>query len=386
MRSLSMDDSRGILPLYFWDKKRAMTYLIVDAHEDLAWNVLTFGRDYTRAAPETRRLEADGPFPLRNGDTLLGWPEYQQGNVALVFSTLFAAPVRSAMGDWDTQAYSTFDEARQRMLAQMEVYQRLTDRHPDKFRLIHSRGDLESHLVLWKAPAPESGRPVGLVILMENAEGIRDPDELGEWWQLGLRIIGPAWAGTRFCGGTRHPGPLTRDGHALLEAMAEIGFLLDLSHMDREAALQALDTYPGAIIASHANPLALLADSDSNRHLTKEVIEGIFERDGVIGVVPYNAFLKAGWTQKDSRQDVPIQRIADHIDYYCQRAGDARHVGIGSDFDGGFGLQHVPAEIGSIADLQKLAPILAERGYNPDDIVAIFGGNWIETLQRALPL
>src|SRR5687768_9242051 len=127
-----------------------MTYLIVDAHEDLAWNVLTFGRDYTRPALETRRLEADGPFPLCNGDTLLGWPEYQQGNVALVFSTLFAAPVRSAMGDWDTQAYSTFDEARQRMLAQIEVYQRLTDRHPDKFRLIHSRSDLESHLALWK--------------------------------------------------------------------------------------------------------------------------------------------------------------------------------------------------------------------------------------------
>jgi len=364
-----------------------MTYLIVDAHEDLAWNTLTFGRDYTYSALKTRRLEAGGPSPQHNGDTLLGWPEYQQGNVAVVFSTLFVAPVRRALGAWDTQAYTTFDEARRRSLAQLAVYQRLTDEHPDKFRLICSRRDLESHLALWSKPAAEgAGHPVGLVILMENAEGIRAPEELSEWWDFGLRIIGPAWAGTRFCGGTRETGPLTKDGYALLEGMADMGFSLDLSHMDRQAALQALDGYPGVIIASHANPLAMLAGSESNRHLTDELIDGIFERDGVIGVVPYNTFLKFGWTPKDGRQAVPMQLIADHIDYYCQRAGNAHHVGIGSDFDGGFGLQHVPVEIKSIADLQKLAPILESRGYSPDDVAAVFGGNWIDILHRVLPV
>jgi membrane dipeptidase len=365
-----------------------MTYLIVDAHEDLAWNVLTFGRNYTCSALETRRLEAGGPVPQHTGDTLLGWPEYQRGNVALVFGTIFTSPVRRALGEWDTQAYTSLDEARRHALAQITVYQRLTDEHPDMFRLICSRTELENHLALWnnaRAPDESTKRPVGLVISMENAEGVRAPEELNEWWERGLRIIAPAWAGTRFCGGTHEPGPLTKDGWALLEAMAEIGFALDLSHMDREAALQALDTYSGVIIASHSNPLAMLAGSTSNRHLTDEVMAGIFEREGIIGVVPYNTFLKFGWTQKDGRQAVPIQVMADHIDYYCQRAGSARHVGIGSDFDGGFGLQHVPAGIESIADLQKLAPILESRGYTSDDIAAIFGGNWVKTLQRALP-
>jgi membrane dipeptidase len=363
-----------------------MSYLIVDAHEDLAWNMLSFGRDYVRSALETRSLEAGGPFPQYNGDTLLGWPEYQQGKVALVFGTLFVSPSRCALGEWDTQVYTNFDEARQRTLAQIAAYQRLVDQHPDKFRLICTRGDLEDHLALWDKPAGEAGHPVGLVITMENAEGVRAPEELSEWWNFGLRIIGPAWAGTRFCGGTRDPGPLTKDGYALLEVMAELGFILDLSHMDREAALQALDTFPGPIIASHANPLVMLKGSASNRHLTDEVIDGIFERGGVIGVVPYNVFLKFGWTPKDNRQAVSIKAIADYIDYYCQRAGNARRVGIGSDFDGGFGLQHVPAGIDSIADLQKLAPILESRGYKPDDIAAIFGGNWIESLHNALPI
>jgi membrane dipeptidase len=312
---------------------------------------------------ETRRLEAGGPSPQYNGDTLLGWPEYQQGQVALVFGTLFVSPTRRALGDWDTQAYTTFDEARKHTLAQLAVYQRLTGEQPDKFRLVRSRADLENHLAVWRQPVADgTGRPVGLVLLLENAEGVREPAELAEWWEFGLRIIGPAWAGTRFCGGTHDPGPLTKEGHALLEAMADLGFSLDLSHMDRQAALQALDSYPGVIIASHANPLALLAGSGSNRHLADEVIDGIFERDGIIGVVPFNLFLKAGWVSADGRLAVPMQLLADHIDYYCQRAGDARHVGLGSDFDGGFGLQHVPDGIESIADLQKLAPILEARG------------------------
>jgi len=363
-----------------------MTHLVVDAHEDLAWNMLTFGRDYRRSAFETRRLEVDSATPQHNGDSLLGWPEYQQGNVAIVFSTIYVAPSRCALGAWDTQAYRTFEQARRYSLAQMDAYHRLAGEHPDQFCLIRSRVELESHLALWDQPAAESGHPVGLVVLMENAEGVRAPDELGEWWELGLRIIGPAWAGTRFCGGTNEPGPLTRDGYALLDAMSEIGFTLDLSHMDREAALQALDHYPGPLIASHVNPLAMLKGSESNRHLSDEVIDGIFERDGVVGVVPCNPFLKPGWSEKDGRQVVSMQLILDHVDYYCQRAGDARHVGIGSDFDGGFGLQRIPAGMNSIADLQKLAPILERRGYNSSDISAVLGGNWLQFLRRGLPL
>ena len=363
-----------------------MPYLIVDAHEDLAWNALTFRRDYIRSAFETRRLEAGSSTPQHNGDTLLGWPEYQQGRVAVVFGTLFVSPRRRALGDWDTQAYNTFDEARKHSLAQLAVYQRLTGEHPEQFRLLRSRSELENHLMAWRRREAGTTLPVGLVLLLENAEGIREPGELAEWWEYGLRIIGPAWAGTRFCGGTGEPGPLSKDGHALLEAMAELGFSLDLSHMDRKAALEALDAYPGPILASHANPLARLPGSESNRHLSDEVIDGLLERNGVIGVVPYNHFLKSGWMWRDGRQVVTLQSLADCIDYYCQRAGNARHVGIGSDFDGGFGVQHVPAEIESIADLQKLAPVLAARGYSPDDIAAIFGNNWIEFLQRALPL
>jgi membrane dipeptidase len=66
-------------------------------------------------------------------------------------------------------------------------------------------------------------------------------------------------------------------------------------------------------------------------------------------------------------------------------AGDANHVGIGTDFDGGFGLQSVPREIDTIADLQKLVPLLGEKGYTDNDIRAIMGNNWLSLLKNTLP-
>lgn len=375
-------------------------YLLVDAHQDLAWNILTFGRDYTRSAAETRTLEAGTDAPRLNGDTLLGWPDFQQGRVALIFATLFNAPIHKQEGEWDTQCYRNPEEAYQLHRAQLDAYHRLIDDHPDKFRLILDQAALDAHLQEWEnpptpseidpddpdaEPPQQTGFPVGLVILMENGEGIRNVDELPEWWSGGVRIIGPAWAGTRFCGGTGEPGPLTKEGHALLEAMADLGFVLDISHMDPLAAMQALDMYEGTMIASHANPLALLPREESNRFLPDDLIEAALERDAVIGAVPYNRFLDPNWVKGMRRELVSLDKVAAVIDYYCQRAGDAQHVGFGSDFDGGFGWQHIPHELNTISDLHLLAPMLADKGYTDADLAAIFGKNWLNMLQSALP-
>lgn len=358
--------------------------ILVDAHQDLAWNMLTFKRDYTRSAAETRQGERGSETPSLNGDTLLGWPDYQAGRVAILFATLFAAPLRARLAAWDTQTYANPDQAYAIYNAQLDAYYRLSDQHPDKFRLVLNQADLQEVLSHWENEAQEA-HPVGLVPLMECAEAIRHPEELEAWWQRGLRIIGPAWRGTRFCGGTQEPGALTREGFALLEGMAALGFGLDLSHMDEKAVLQSLDAYPGRIIASHANAKALLHGEERNRFLSDRVIHGIIERDGTIGIVPFNPFLVSGWKPADGRQQVTLQHVAAQIDYICQIAGDARHAGIGSDFDGGFGLQKTPAEIDTIADLPKLIPCLADKGYTEEDISAILGRNWIDFLDHLLP-
>jgi len=358
--------------------------LIVDAHQDLAWNILSYGRDYSISAGDTRVREQGTKIPEMNGDTLLGWPEYQAGNVGIIFATLFAAPIRAKLGEWDTQNYKDADEANLIYNRQLDAYYHLIDEHHDKFQLVLNQGDLQSVLSIW-TQEDNSKCPVGLVPLMEGAEGVRQPSELSEWWDRGVRIIGPAWTGTRYCGGTREPGPLTKEGRELLLGMVDIGFTLDISHMDVLAVLQALDEYPGRIIASHANAKALMPNTDSNRFLSDREISGLIERNGIVGVIPYNRFLVDRWVPNDGREVVSLSLVANQIDHICQIAGNTNHVGIGSDFDGGFGLQQTPIEIDTVADLQKLVPYLTEKGYTEADVSAVMGQNWIRFLFESLP-
>jgi membrane dipeptidase len=392
---------------------------IIDAHLDLAYNALTFGRNYLRSAVETRRMEQDGPTPERTGHTLLGWPEFQRGQVALVFATLFAAPRRYGGRSWETQVFADSEQAYRIYQNQLNYYRRLCDEHPDQFRLVLNQQDLRAVLEPWEQepaylpppPHPENAmeeadrpagsgeqhsvgnaehgsvvtHPVGLVLLMEGLEGIRAPEEMEEWWEHGVRLAGPVWAGTRFCGGTYEPGGFTAEGYALLEVMGELGFGLDLSHMTEDSTLQALDRYEGPILATHANVRSLLRGVEGERLFTERTINRLIERDGCMGVVPYNRFLKTTWTASSDRKEVTLQTLAAHIDHICQIAGDAFHAGIGSDFDGGFGWPSVPLEINTVADLQLLAPVLTERGYDAESIACIFGKNWRQQLERILP-
>ena len=133
--------------------------------------------------------------------------------------------------------------------------------------------------------------------------------------------------------------------------------------------MQALDRFEGSVIASHANARALLKNVQGERHLTDAVIRGLFDRGGVMGIIPFNNFLVPGWTAADGRQ----------------AAGDSLHAALGTDFDGGFGWPAVPDGIDTIADLQKIVPLLAQRGYNEKDIENILGGNWRRFLEKALP-
>ncbi len=364
-----------------------MTY-IIDAHEDLAYNMLSFNRDYLRSVEETRRLEVDTQVPAHSGHTLIGWPEYQRGQVAVVFGTLFTANKKYAHGSWESQYYRDSAQAVRLLHGQVDLYRRLSDNHPDQFRLITTRKDLSEVLQPWRqTPASYPGRthPVGLVMLMEGAEGIAGVEELEEWWEMGVRIIGPVWAGGRWCGGSFEPGSFTRAGLELLEAMAGLGFTLDLAHMTEASAQVALDVYEGPLIASHANARALLKGVEGERHLSDTVIRLLIERDGIMGVLPFNGFLKPGWRPGDEGSDVTLDTLAAHVDHVCQIAGDARHVGIGSDFDGGFGSGMIPQGMDSVADLQKLGTVLAERGYTPADVELILHGNWQRHLERTLP-
>jgi membrane dipeptidase len=358
-----------------------MTY-IIDAHEDIASSALSFNRNICLSALETRALEKGTQIPVWNhGEATLGWPEYQTGKIALIFATIFVAPATHNGGDWDSMAYHNTKEAESMMGRQLDYYHRLADEHSDQFRLVTTRAELQSVLAPWEAKLPGQ-HPVGLVLLLEGAEGLGSPHLLEEYYTRGLRQVGPVWAGTRYCAGTSEDRPFDQEGRELLDVMASLNLPLDISHMRESSALTALDIYPGPVTASHANAQAVNGSS-FHRHLTDTVIRRLQERGGVIGVVPFNKFLVADWSAEDER--VPMERAAAQIDYYCQMSGDSVHAAIGSDFDGGFGFPNIPAGMDTIADLQKLDPILEKMGYTAEDIMHIFHNNWKKHLENILP-
>lgn len=360
-----------------------MSY-IIDAHEDIACAVLSFNRDICLSALETRKREKGTQIPSWNhGEATLGWPEYQRGKVAVVFGTMFVAPAAYSGGPWDQLAYKDSTEAGKRTSEQLGYYQRLTEDHPDQFRLIKNKRDLQAVLAPWEKDEP-GDHPVGIVILLEGAEGLSSPKLLEEYYERGLRQVGPVWAGTRYCAGTIEDRELDKEGRELLDTMASLHLPLDISHMRESSALACMDHFDGPVCASHANARTVTGN-DSPRHLTDLTIRRVQERDGVIGVVPFNRFLMADWNFGDPQEKVTLERVAAQIDYYCQMKGNSTCAAIGSDFDGGFGLPNIPFGMDTIADLQKLDPILAKMGYTAEDIHNIFHNNWKHHLENILP-
>ncbi len=140
-------------------------------------------------------------------------------------------------------------------------------------------------------------------------------------------------------------------------------------------------------MATHANCAALMRGAGTNRHFSDQVIRRLIEREAVMGLVPFNSFLKVGWLRKNGsrREEVSLDAFIAHIDHVCQLAGNADHAGIGSDFDGGFGLQSIPPELDTIADLQMVASKLIALGYSEAEAANVLGGNWLRFLRKHLP-
>ena len=355
--------------------------LIVDGHVDPAYNALVDGRDYLRSALDIRDDEVDGPVPEINGLCMLGLPEWLAGGVAISVVTLTAIPRTHAHAG--ELGYPNAEGAFQTALAQLAIYRRWAERHP-QVDLVTDQHQLDAVLANWLAPVTPDHDPrrVGLVLLIENADVIREPTELGFWYEQGVRLVGPAWAANRYTGSTNDGGPLTSLGRELITEMDRLSLALDLSHMSDLGIAEALEIFGGTVVASHANPRALVP---MQRNLSDEVIRQIAGRDGVIGIMPLNWALDPTWTTHKDKTRVPIDRVIDAIDHVCQLTGDADHVGIGSDFDGGQGAETAPDGIDTVADLPRIADALGRRGYDALTVEAIMGGNWLRVLRRHFP-
>jgi membrane dipeptidase len=317
-----------------------MESVMVDAHLDLAWNVRALGRDLTLPLD---RLRAQDPHP----DTpLVTLPSLREAGVAVAFATLFVDPREGGIDAWQEEVW-----------AQLALYEAWEG--AGLVRILREREDLLAHLERF----PKDGT-LGLILLLEGAHALPTPEDLRPLRARGLRLLSLTWAtASPYAGGNAEAGPLTGAGRELLGEMERLGVALDLSHLAEEAAWEALERFGGAVCATHANARALVP---TPRHLPDPLLRALGERGGVLGLVPFNAFLDPGW--KRGMKRLPLAAFLRHKAHAEAFLGP-QGVGLGTDWDGGFGLEAVPEGLDRHRDLRALG----DGGF--------LGENWLRWLR-----
>lgn len=317
-----------------------MSWIIVDGHEDIAMALM-----------EDPKWDFSGPSV--NGHAL-SLSDAKRGGVGLILATIFATE-----GYWKDSTVAAAAEE------QIRLYNGLLERHQQDLFRVESRGDLA---------LCQAGGPIGILHLMEGADPIRTPRDLQRWAERGVRIVGLAWnTPNRYCGSWDDARGVTADGRQLLREMRRLKVIPDVSHLKPSAFDDLMSLHDGLVVASHSNAHAL---QPHRRNLTDDQIQAIAARDGLVGIVLYNPFLGTG--------EVTLQTVLAHIDHMVALVGDD-HVGLGSDFDGGFTNAETPEGIDSVADLRRIGEALSERGYADASVRRILGENWFRVLRRALP-
>lgn len=352
---------------------------IFDGHLDLALFALAHNRDMTEPASVSNRREQGMTDALERGRGAVSLPDMRRGGIAVCQSSLAARVNRETRPtsrldlDFGTQAMACANA--QGQLAYYRVLEEM-----GQVALIRTAKDLDRQWERWERDS-DSDLPVGIIVSMECADPILGPDQLESWWNGGLRSVSLTHFGYgQYAAGTGVEGPLTPRGRQLLSRLAEVGMTLDVSHLAEESFYDALDHFPGPVIASHNNCRALVP---GDRQLSDRQIRLLLDRSAVIGSVLDAWMLVPGWVHGESSpENVTLAAVADHIDHVSQLAGNSLHCAIGSDVGG---LNHMPSDFHTIADLQKLGPILAERGYTEADLDNIFHANWLRHFRRWLP-
>jgi membrane dipeptidase len=329
--------------------------------------------------------------------------------------------VRMKEGGLDAQFFAIWVEpeyygaggqsAMRRADAQIEAIRALATKHPETWELATTAADIRR--------IASEGKLAALIGL-EGGYAIDEKlENVERFYQLGVRYMSPAWSvSTSWAGSSGDQAGQMRGlnefGKRVIHEMNRLGMMVDVSHVSDKTFWDIIETSTKPVIATHSNARSL---ADVPRNLTDEQIKAIARGGGVVCVVFYPEFLEPGWRKRRAQVDaeiaplveqasnaekgtaaqkklardrvraaeylrrmppVTLARICDHIDHIVKLAGvDA--VGIGSDFDG---IQAVPSDLTSVADLPNLTAELLRRGYSETDVDKILGGNILRVMEE----
>ena len=261
-------------------------------------------------------------------------------------------------------------QATHQTLAMIDALYRRIDEHSDDLCLATSAGDIER--------AKQAGK-VAALLSLEGAEGLQGSlATLRMVYRLGVRWIGLTWnhrnQAADGLGEARTGGGLTEFGVQLVQEMNRLGMLVDIAHLAPAGVRDVFQVCEAPVIASHANAHALCPVP---RNLTDEQLTQLAATGGVVGVTYVPGFITDGAGDRPATLDM----LLGHVDHIVQVDG-IDHVGLGSDFDGFGGPP--PAGLEDVSCLPNVTAALLERGYAPDAVRKILGGNWLRVLRQVI--
>lgn len=363
----------------------------IDTHCDTPSNMLRESWDIGEYHP-----------PGQRGSGQIDLPRMRKGGLDGEFFAIY-----TAQGPLTEEGYT---RARERAEQLLQAIYRMAERYPDQIGIATSPAkalELNSQGKLVAFIGMENGYPLG-----------RDLRMVEKYYRKGVRYITLCHSSDNdICdSSTDRNDPedkgLSEFGRRVVAECNRLGMMIDVSHASDQTIRDVLNISQAPIIASHSSVRALC---DHPRNLSDELIKGIAARGGVIQICLVSSFVKkvppnpereralaelrqkyGRWNEiKDEatreklreeyekiREKYPVPRatledLVDHIDYVVKMVGED-YVGIGTDFDGGGGVEGCD----DVTELPNITLELLRRGYTEEQITKIWGGNLLRVFRE----
>jgi membrane dipeptidase len=373
-------------------KARALhdSALVVDTHADTPQRFLDEGFDIgSTDAKDVGHLSLD---------------KARRGNLGAEFFSIWVDP-ETNQGHYAQHTFDLIDS----------VYEQAA-RHPDRMMMAFSVADIER---------AHKEHKLAALMGIEGGHSIEnDKRLLRDYYRLGVRYMTLSWSNTNEWADSsgdindlkvQHHDGLTDFGKQVVLEMNRIGMMVDISHVADKTFWDVIATTKAPVIASHSSARALV---NAPRNMTDDMLRAVAKNGGVVDVNFYSGFVDEDYRkameaqEKDQKAALqaykdalkargkpvnyielnrmdrewmakiprpPFKALIDHIDHIAKVAG-LDHVGLGSDFDGVSGA--TPQGVDSAADLPKITQALLDRGYSPDDVKKILGGNLLRVFRQ----
>lgn len=321
--------------------------MVVDLHEDIGYHFMMGGDSEVRPFDEdVRGRQADIPKYRRAGMKLvLGsiFPLLRNLNVRKITA------MERMYGSWSPS--SALVSPRDVAIELIKIYYTLEQMHQKDLKIVRTRKDIEG-----------LGNRVGVVLHIEGCEALGEPEDLGIFFNLGVRSIGLTWnydnKYAASCLSSKDYG-LTGEGEALVSAADRLGVMVDLSHASSKSASDALEASDLTPFFSHSDSASVHAN---RRNISDSLIRETGRRGGIVGLTFIRSCIGKPFT---------LERLSEHAKRMISVGGGSLPA-LGTDF---LGMSATPEGARDISDVGKFRRAMVRSGIRPAEANAILNDN-----------